>query len=113
MSDSVRRATAKWASRSTLAMASAAAWALAGAAPQQAWAVDSNWTPTTGGTFSDGNNWSTTPNPPGAADVAIFNNSLTGTVSFTGPVTNTSLALRANTGGVVTLDLNGFTYTVS
>jgi hypothetical protein len=78
-----------------------------------AFAADGVWTPVTGGSFSMGTNWSTNPNPPGSADNAVFNNNLTGTVTLTGGVTNTALHMRNNTGGVVTLDTNGFGYTAT
>ena len=80
----------------------------------EAWALNFTWNSQTGGSFQSATNW--TPPfvgpPDDASDTAIFALGGTFTTSFAGDVTNGQLAIRA-TSGIVTLDLDGHTYTLS
>lgn len=74
------------------------------------------WILTTSGQFPTAANWSTSAGgaggspAPGAGEIANFTLGNTYTVSYAGNVTNAGLNVS---GGTVTLDLNGFLYSVT
>ncbi len=78
------------------------------------WALNFTWSSQSGGSFQSATNW--TPPfvgpPDDASDTSIFALGGTLTTLFADDVTNGQLAIRA-ASGIVTLDLNGHTYTLS
>ena len=104
------RSSVNGAARGALALLAIAGVAVSLALAPTARGQDINWIDPLGGGFQDNLNWNT-QTVPGAANSAVFNLSNAGySALFSANATNAGLRVLDD---VVTLDLNGFQYTVN